>query len=83
MKQGTDVNAPEADGTTALHWAVRADDIESVQALLRAGAKANVANRNRITPLSLAARQRQPLIVEALVEAGAESTPCCRRVRRR
>ena len=27
----TDVNAREADGTTALHWAARADDVEMVR----------------------------------------------------
>ena len=32
MQQRADVNAPEADGTTALHWAVRADDAEMVGA---------------------------------------------------
>ena len=72
LKQRTDVNTPEADGTTALHWAVRADDVESVQALLRAGARVNVANRNHITPLSLAALNGTRIIVEALVEAGAD-----------
>ena len=72
LKNGTDVNVPEADGTTALHWAVRADDVESVQALLRAGAKANVANRNGITPLSLAALNGTRIVVEALIEAGAD-----------
>ena len=28
LQQKADVNAAEADGTTALHWAVRADDLE-------------------------------------------------------
>ena len=27
LKQHSDVNAPEPDGTTALHWAVRANDL--------------------------------------------------------
>ena len=45
IAQRVDVNAPEADGTTALHWAVRADDAESVAMLLGAGANANAANR--------------------------------------
>src|SRR5213593_1453625 len=49
------VNAPDADQTTPLHWAVRADDLELVQMLLRAGADAKAANRYAVTPLSLAA----------------------------
>jgi ankyrin repeat protein len=71
IQQKADVNAPEADGTTALHWAARADDLEMVQLLLRAGARADAANRNRITPLSLAALSGSRAVVEALVEAGA------------
>jgi len=45
LKQRTDVNLPEADGTTALHWAVRADDREMVTLLLKSGAKAEAVNR--------------------------------------
>ena len=45
LKQPGLVNTPEPDGTTALHWAVRADDREMVQLLLRAGADAKAANR--------------------------------------
>src|SRR5690348_13618835 len=32
------VNTPQADGTTALHWAVHWNDVESARLLLRAGA---------------------------------------------
>ena len=49
-----DVNAAEADGTTALHWAVRNDDGELVDRLIRAGANVKAANRYGITPLYLA-----------------------------
>jgi len=28
LRQGADVKTPEADGTTALHWAVRVDDLD-------------------------------------------------------
>ncbi len=38
LQQKADVNAPQADGTTALHWAVRANDLEMTDMLLRAGA---------------------------------------------
>ena len=39
LQQKADVNAPQADGTTALHWAVRANDLEMTDMLLRAGAQ--------------------------------------------
>ena len=55
IARGFDVNAPDVDGTTALHWAVRSDDASMVQLLLRAGATTAHANRYQVTPLSLAA----------------------------
>jgi len=33
LAKKADVNAPEADGTTALHWAVRANDLATAQLL--------------------------------------------------
>jgi len=54
----------DADGTTALHWAVRANDLETVQRLLRGGASPNVANRNGVTPLLLAAINADAVMVE-------------------
>ena len=45
LERRANANGREADGTTPLHWAVRVDDLESVQLLLRAGAAVNVANR--------------------------------------
>jgi ankyrin repeat protein len=71
LARRTDVNAPEADGTTALHWAVRADDAESVAMLLRAGANANAANRYGITPLWLASTNGNAAVIESLIMAGA------------
>jgi ankyrin repeat protein len=38
LKQRADVNAPQPDGTTALHWAAHWNDLETVNLLLRAGA---------------------------------------------
>src|SRR5262245_52623790 len=54
LKQHANVNAPQADGMTALHWAAYYDDLEIVRLLLRAGATARSANRYGVTPLSLA-----------------------------
>lgn len=70
---GNDVNAREVDGTTALHWAVRSNDLETVQLLLRAGADATAANRYGVTPLTLAAVNGSAPVIEALVKAGADA----------
>jgi ankyrin repeat protein len=69
----TDVNATEADGTTALHWAVRADDQDIARLLLRAGAKPNVANRYGVTPILLAAENANAALIEILLAAGADA----------
>src|SRR6516165_5300022 len=55
LQKKADVNAAQIDGTTALHWAVRADDLETADLLIHAGANVSVANREGVTPLQLAA----------------------------
>src|SRR3954469_12518334 len=60
----------EADGTTPLHRAVLSNDLLAVQALLKTGANPSAANRYNITPLSLAASNGNPRIIEALIAAG-------------
>src|SRR5919201_3853178 len=51
LKKGANVNAAEADGTTALHWASYRDDLESADVLIHAGAAVNAANYLGVTPL--------------------------------
>src|SRR5262245_22317954 len=53
LKRGAPGHAEEADGTTALHWAVQLDDAKLVRALLASGARVRAANRYGITPLAL------------------------------
>ena len=72
LKQRADVNAAEADGTTALHWAAREDNVEMARALVRAGGDAKRANRYGITPLQLAAVNGSAPMVKLLVDAGAD-----------
>lgn len=67
------VATPEADGTTALHWAVQGNDAAIVQLLLRAGAKPDAANRLGVTPLAIAALNGSPSVVGMLLEAGAKA----------
>ena len=54
LQKKIDVNVAEADGTTALHWAVRNDDAKLVDQLIRAGANAKAENRYGVTPIALA-----------------------------
>jgi uncharacterized protein len=67
-----DLNAAQADGATALHWAAYHDKAEIVEKLLAVGAEADVANRYGITPLLLACVNGSEDIVRALLKAGAD-----------
>jgi ankyrin repeat protein len=67
-----DVNVPQNDGATALHWAVFKGDKELVDALIRAGANAKAANRAGSTPLWLASVNGDAAIIKALLVAGAD-----------
>ena len=73
LKQHANVNAAEADGTTALHWAVLARDAEAARLLIRAGADVNRANRYGITSLSLAATNGDAAMIDILIAAGADA----------
>ncbi len=73
LKQGADVNAASADGTTALHWAAQTNATELAQLLIAAGANANAANRYGVTPLTLAATSGNAALAEALLDAGADA----------
>jgi ankyrin repeat protein len=72
LLQKTDVNASEADGTTALHYAVRQDDLALADRLLKAGANAKAANRYGVTPLYLACLSGNSQMIERLVKGGAD-----------
>jgi ankyrin repeat protein len=68
----TDVNLPEADGTTALHWAVHRDDLQIADLLIRAGAQVRAANRYGVTPLSIACTNGNAALIGRLLDAGAD-----------
>jgi ankyrin repeat protein len=66
------VNKTEVDGTTSLHYAVRNNDAQLVDRLIRAGADVKAANRYGITPLYLAGVNGNAAIIEKLLNAGAD-----------
>jgi ankyrin repeat protein len=72
LKTKADVNASQADGTTALHWAVHHDDLATTKALLTAGAAVSATNNYGVPALSLACVNGNESIVRALLEAGAD-----------
>ena len=73
LAQRVDVNTPQGDGATALHWAVHLDDGTAVDLLLRSGANANAADDTGVTPLYLACLNRRAALVDRLLEARANA----------
>ena len=73
LTQKADVNAPQVDGGTALHWAVYRDDLELADLLLRAKANVQAANRVGTTPLAMAAFYGRPAMIDRLLKAGADA----------
>src|SRR5262245_61372149 len=71
LQQGANVNATEADGATALHWASYRDDLASADALLRAGANVNAANDLGATALWMASMNGSEAMVRRLLQASA------------
>ena len=73
LKNRADVNGPQPDGMTALHWAAYHDDVELVKLLVGAGAAVQASNRYGVTPLALACTNGGAVIVELLLGAGADA----------
>ena len=72
LKNGqVDVNTPQADGSTALAWAVHWDHFDTAENLIRAGANVNTANDLGVTPLMLAAHNGSISLAKILLNAGA------------
>ena len=78
LKQQVDVNAPQADGMTALHWAAYLDDLETAKLLVKAGGRAKAENRYGVTPLSLACQNGNAELVGLLLDAGADPNTALR-----
>jgi uncharacterized protein len=72
LKQQVDVNAPQPDGATALHWAAHWDDAAMTDALIRAGARVNAVNDHGVTPLWLACTNGNAAVAERLLAAKAD-----------
>ncbi len=73
LADGADVNAPQGDGTTALHWAAYREDLGMARLLLDAGARTGVTTRlGDMTPLFMASKVGHAPMIELLIAAGAD-----------
>jgi uncharacterized protein len=71
VRQEADVNAPQGDGATALHWASHWNDPDSARLLIRAHANVNAADDEGTTPLSLACLNGSLEMAGLLLDSGA------------
>lgn len=71
IRSGADVNAKLPDGTSALHWAVRSDDVELVSLLLARKADVNAADPDGMTPLIIACANANAKMVRTMLVAWA------------
>jgi len=73
LKERTDVNEADTNGTTALHNAVWAGDLTTADLLIRAGAKVTATNTFGVTPIYIAAEQGNSALLRRLLDAGADA----------
>ena len=73
LDDGADVNTPQGDGATALHWAAYWDELTTARLLIAAGATVGTTNALGVTPLWLACNNGSAAMVETLVDAGADA----------
>jgi ankyrin repeat protein len=72
LNQGADPDTAQPDGTTALHWAARVDNLEIAKLLLAEDADPSSANVFGVTPLALASTNGSASMIAELLSAGAD-----------
>ena len=72
LAEGAAVDAAQADGFTALHWAAQWDHAVLADLLIGAGADVDATERYGVTPLVLACTNASSGMVTRLLEAGAD-----------
>ncbi len=75
VEAGADVNAKDDRGHPMLFWAIIEDDnaVELVKLLVEAGADVNAKDDHGNSMLDWAIIEENPVIIQILVDAGAEA----------
>ena len=79
LRKGADPNVGDAQGDTPLIIAARIGFEEAADFMVGVGAAVDATNRRGETALIIAVQQRQPRLVQVLLEAGAnpDKVICC------
>ena len=72
-ERGIDPDQTQADGMTALHWAVFHGDEKTVRLLIDSKCDVNATTRYQVTPLSIACQLGRPEGARQLLAAGANA----------
>jgi uncharacterized protein len=73
LQRHANVNAPQPDGATALHWAAHWGDAATTGLLIAAGANVNAVNDLGVAPLHLACLTGDTTVVAMLLKNGANT----------
>ena len=73
LDRGVDVDTPQGDGATALHWAAHWNDLGTLDRLIEAGSNVDAANDLGATPLWVGCASRNTGVVQRLLAAGANA----------
>lgn len=72
LKAGADINAQGSEGYTALHYAIRNDNVAKVKYLLERGANPNIGDNHKRPCVLYAIMYNRPSIVRLLLQSGAD-----------
>lgn len=72
IQNGAEINSPDFDGDTPLHFAVMNNNAEAVDFLLENGANTNVKNKDGTTPLHIAVEEKNYDITSLLLSFKAD-----------
>jgi ankyrin repeat protein len=72
LNKGANTDVKDREGNTALHYAALYGDTTAAGYLIGMHAKIDATNNSGETPLILAVHRRDPVIVQQLIEAGAD-----------